>query len=114
MKCCDITAGMLRTVCQFQRRTQVSDGNGGFRETWANLSGAPTRCHLKAMSGSERYAAERTEARANYRLTCRYFAGLLEADRVVILGRAYNIRFINNLEMRNRWYVLDVEMGAAT
>jgi SPP1 family predicted phage head-tail adaptor len=94
--------------------TVTPDGAGGQREGWANLAMAATRCHVKAMSGGERYAAQRAEARANYRITCRYFAGLLESDRLVIAGRAYNIRFINNLELRNRWFVLDVEMGAAT
>ena len=114
MKCCsDINAGMLRTIVQFQRLTRVPDGAGGATQTWANLAGAPTRAHVKSLSGSERFASARVEATATHRITVRYFAGLTEADRVVFGGRASNIRFINDLEQRNRWLVLDVQTGVA-
>lgn len=38
---------------------------------------------------------------------------LTERDRAVIGGRAYNIRFINNLELRNRWLEIDLAGGVA-
>jgi len=44
----------------------------------------------------------------------RYFAGLVESDRVVIAGRRYNIVFINNVELRNRWVEIDLDGGVAT
>ena len=114
MKCCDIHAGMLRTPCQFQRKDKVSDGSGGWSEDWATLSGAATRCHFKALSGGERFQAQRAEATTRNRIVCRYFAGLTEADRVVIGGRRYDITFINNIELRNRWFEIDLSGGVAT
>jgi hypothetical protein len=46
-----------------------------------------------------------------YRVTCRYFSGLTEADRVLIYGVAYNIRRIVDWEFRRRWLIIDVEKG---
>lgn len=111
MKCCDMTAGMLRTPVTFQRRTRVSDGAGGATETWAAISGASNRAHVKSLSGHERYASDRVEARAQLRVVVRYFSGLRERDRVLIDGKAHNIAFIDNIEFRNRWLALDVEGG---
>jgi SPP1 family predicted phage head-tail adaptor len=113
MKCCDINAGMLRTAVTFQRKTRVANGSGGFTDTWATLSGAATRAHVKALSGYERLQSDRLNAETKERLYCRYFAGLTPADRVQIDGRLYQIRFINNLERRNRWLEMDLEGGVA-
>jgi SPP1 family predicted phage head-tail adaptor len=113
MKCCDYSAGMLRTPVQFQRLTRTSDGAGGATQAWGNLAGSATRAHVKALSGSERFASARVEATATHRITVRHFAGLTEADAVVFAGKRHNIRFINNVEQRNRWLEIDVQSGVA-
>jgi len=114
MKCCDMNAGMLKQVVSFERPTKASDGAGGFTETWAAISGAPDRAHFKALSGAERFASDRIEATTRNRIAVRYFAGLKESDRVVIRSRAYNIRFIDNIEMRDMWLQIDLDGGRAT
>ncbi len=111
MTCCKYNAGMLRTPVTFQRVTKVSDGAGGYTQSWAAISGAPTRAHVKALSGSERYASMRVEANARLRVVVRYFAGLTERDAVVIDGKRCNITFPNNVEFRNRWLEIDVTSG---
>jgi len=111
MKCCEYSAGMLRTPVQFQRLARVSDGAGGFTQTWQAIAGAPTRAQVKSMSGNERFASARVEATATHKVTIRHFAGLTEADAVVFDGKRANIRFINNVEQRDRWMVLDVQTG---
>lgn len=113
MKCCNINAGMLREAVEFQRATKVSDGAGGYTEVWAAISGASTLAQVKALSGGERFASERIESTTKWRITVRYFTGLLESDIVVIRDREYNIRFINNIELRDRWLVIDLDGGAA-
>lgn len=112
-KCCDINAGMLRTVIRVERATRTSDGAGGYTSAWATVTAAPKRAHVKFKSGREYMASERVEASAGYAVTMRYFAGLLEADRIVIDGRTHNIRAIDNVEFRNRWYVVHTELGPA-
>ena len=98
--CCTppVNRSDLQTVVSFEREDRTSDGAGGYSRTWAAISGAVTRAHVKAMSGSERYDSDRVEASARYRVTCRYFDGLTEADTIVFNGKRHNIRFVNNLE----------------
>lgn len=113
-KCCDdYNAGMLNEPVSIERAAKVSDGAGGYTETWAVISGAPTRAHAKYLSGSERWASQRVEATAKLRIAVRYFDGLLESDSVVIRSRRCNIRFINNVEFRDRWLEIDLDEGVA-
>jgi SPP1 family predicted phage head-tail adaptor len=112
-KCCDIKAGMLTTPVAFQRKSRTRNQSGGFVDTWAPLSGSATRAHVKALSGFERLQADRVNAETKERLVCRYFPGLRPDDRVIIEGRAYNIRWVNDVERRKRWYELDLSGGVA-
>lgn len=112
-KCCDYNAGMLREPVTFERATRESDGSGGYSEVWKPLAGASDRAHVKSLSGFERFASERVEAGVKVRIVVRYFSGLLENDRVKIRDRAYNIRFVNNVEWRDRWLEIDLDGGVA-
>jgi head-tail adaptor len=119
MKCCGpISVSDLRTPVTFQRysvaRLSTSGDEGGVQETFASIAGSPTRAQVVAASGREVYANDRIEARAMYRVTCRYFSGLTEVDRVLIYGVAYNIRRIVDWEFRRRWLIIDVERGVAS
>jgi head-tail adaptor len=104
---------MLREPVAFERVTRTGNGSGGFDETWAAIDGSVTRAHVKALSGSERFQSDRVEATTRWRIVVRYFAGLTEVDRVIIRNRAHNIRFINNVEMRDRWLEIDLDGGVA-
>jgi len=114
MKCCDVNSGMLREPVTFQRMTRTSDSAGGQTQSWAAISGAPSRAYVKPMSGSERFSHDRVEATIRLKLVTRYNAGLLESDRVVIRNKAHNIRFINNMEFRNQWLEILVDGGVAS
>lgn len=57
--------------------------------------------------------AQRVEATSRNRITCRFFAGLRESDRVVIDGRVYGITFINAVELRGWWFEIDISGGVA-
>ena len=115
MKGCSlIPIGMLKEPVTFQRETLTADGSGGTVATWSPIYQAPTRAMVKAMSGGEQWASARVEASASWRVTVRYFAGLLPKDRVIIRGKAFNIRFVNNVELADKWLVVDVSEGVAT
>lgn len=109
-----ISAAEFRIPVTFQRKQRVSDGAGGFTETWLAIPDAPIRAKVEALSGNERLEAARINASTRQRLTCRFFAGLTEADRVVIRGRAYNVTFIDDVLLRGHWYVIDLSGGGAT
>ena len=114
VKCCDYSAAMLRTPCLFESKSRTADSAGGWTEAWVTISSAATRCYFKALSGGERFQAQRAEATTRNRIVCRFFSGLSEGDSVVIGGRRYAIAFINNVEMRNRWLEIDLSGGVAT
>lgn len=109
-----MTAGMLREPVTFQRKSRTRTAGGGFTDAWAAISGAPSKASVKALSGAERFASDRVEATTRFRIVVRYFNGLTEEDRVMIRGRAHNIRFINNVEFRDRWLQIDLDGGVAT
>jgi len=111
MRCCDMSAAMLREPVEFQRQVHVPIGGGAKKVEWQPLS--QTKGFMRPVSGGERLYAERLDAETRNRLTIRYRADLVESDRAIIRGRAYQIRFINNLEFRNRWLELDLDGGVA-
>ena len=113
IKCCDVNSGKLKEPITFQRKTLTSDGAGGMTQSWATVSGAPTRAYVVPVSGSERYASDRVEAVVRLRLVVRYTNTLRETDRVLIRNRLHNIRFIDNLEFANKWLQVDVDGGVA-
>jgi hypothetical protein len=100
---------------RFERKTKTSDGAGGFTEEWRAISGAGSvPLGLVALSGNERWAAQRVEAASVWRAWCAPVDGLKEADRVVIDGLAYAITFVNDVEGRGVWQVIDLSRGVAT
>jgi SPP1 family predicted phage head-tail adaptor len=116
VNCCSTSkynARQLREAVTFQRVTNTADSYGARVQTWAAITGAPTRAMVRPMSGGERYASARTEATSTHKIVCRYFADLTEKDRVLIRGRAYNIRFIANVDFDDQWLEISAELGAA-
>lgn len=112
MKCCDITAGMLRHPVEIQR--QVTTAIGGGATALSYTTRANVRGYFKGLSGTERLYADRLDATTRARLIIRYRSDVVESDRVVIAGRTYQIRYINNIELRDRWLEIDLDGGVAT
>lgn len=104
--------GKLDERVTFKRYTQVSDGGGGFTNTWTNYHACAAK--VKALSGSERDVAAQTQAPRNYRLwvrRCSETAGLTEADIVVWRGKAMQIRFIRDDGPRPLYMEIEAEAG---
>lgn len=104
---------MLKEPVAFQRLTRTTDGAGGFTEAWAAIVATPTRAHVKAMSGGERWHSDRVEASSTHKIVVRYNENLTTVDRAVIRGLAYNIRFIDNMEFADKWLYITSEVGVA-
>lgn len=113
LKCCDINAGKLKEPVTFQRQSLTTDGAGGMTQSWAAISGAPSRAYVVPTGGSERYKSDRVEAVVRLRLAVRYTSLLRESDRVLIRGLVHNIRFIDNVEFADKWLQIDVDGGVA-
>ena len=103
---------MLWQTASFQRKTGAVDAYGARIETWSAISGSnAVSVGLVALSGQERWQSQRLEATSQWRMWCEPIEGLTEADRVVIDGLAYAITFVNNIEQRGIWQVLDLSKG---
>ena len=111
MKCCDIKAGMLREPIEIQSQVRTDIGGGATDITYTNR--ADVRGHFKPMSGNERLYAERIDATTRNRLIIRYRTDVKESDQVIVRSRAYQIRFINHLEIRNKFLEIDLDGGVA-
>jgi len=103
---------MLWQSVTFQNATKTPDGGGGFSEVWEDV--ATVQAGIAAVSGQERMASMRIEAISKWRLWCKPVAGITEESRVMIDGQAYNINFVNDVEKRGVWTVLDLSGGVAT
>ena len=112
MKCCDYNAGMMREPVTFQRRTRSADGAGSWSETWATISGTPSRGNVTQTSGREAVLHGRKEAHAAVKIVVRYCStAIREADRVQIRSINYNVLSVNNIEFRNQWLEIIAERG---
>lgn len=103
---------LLWKTVTLQRATKTSDGQGGYSETWADL--AVVEGGIAAMSGTERWNADRLNAESKWRLLIAYWGQLYATDRVLIDGRAYSISFVNDVQKRSAWTVLDLGEGVLT
>lgn len=112
MKCCEITAGMLREPVTVHRQVSASDGMGGQAIQWVDLLTASAS--VIPLSGREAVQAMQLQASVTHRVTMRYRADLTPADRIIVRGKPMQIRAIINVEMRNRWLELICDDGVAT
>ncbi len=103
---------LLWKTVLIQRSTKVSDGAGGFTETWATV--ATLEGGITAMSGSETWRSDRLEAISRWRLLIAYWDEIFESDRVVIDGIAYGISFVNDVQKKTDWTVLELGEGVPT
>lgn len=111
MKCCDITAAMLKRKVSIQGKQTTNDGFGGVGVVWAEVD-SPW-CMMKPLNGRERVYADRLNAAGDTILTMRYKSplGFDESAKVVYRGDEYQIRSIINLEEADRWLQLVLEKG---
>jgi len=112
VKCCDLTAGMLREPITVQRKISVSDGMGGQAIQWLDLY--TVRAHVAPLSGREALQAMQLQDVITHRVYMRYRADLKASDRLVMRGQPLQIRSLLNIEMRDRWLELACDSKVAT
>lgn len=112
MKCCDLTASMLKHRVRIERLNLVEDDMGGQSHTWTLVS--QPWAYIKQRSGNEYFQGERLNGLAGFRAVLRYSPLITEVNRLVYLGKAYQIRSVENIEFANQWLDLTLESGVAT
>ena len=106
MKCCDVKIGHMNEPLLFEDKVQrgVSDGMGGYVDTWSPVTDAPTFGQVREASGQEIWKMQQLEARANVVIMTRYSGGISEGMRVTIRGREHAVVRVENIEMADRFY----------
>lgn len=120
VKCCDITAGMLRTLITIERRTKTPDGSGGFTESWAEDPAGGVWAMVKGSGGSEFYNAMRMTPGNRYKAIIRFRGDGSGApyytisDRVQYKGRELGIESVMDMEDREQYLELRLVENKAT
>ncbi|MCK5139133.1 MAG: phage head closure protein [Thermodesulfovibrionia bacterium] len=84
---------------EVQEKTETNDGRGGTALAWVTkfrLNGK-----MKALRGYEQIRALALEDKVTHRIKTWYDARLTTAHRLKFGSTYYNIRFIENINMRN-------------
>jgi len=86
-----IRSGDLDTVVQFQAFTNTVDSTGSPTQTWAALSGAPTRAKRMPLKGTEMVESGKLSDKEMIKLKIRRDSRLVTSVRVVTDGKNYDI-----------------------
>lgn len=111
-------AGELRARVRFERRDGADDGYGNKEGDWETVV-TSRKARLLPTRGGEEVLASRLTGTGLWDLTVRRDSGtatVLVGDRIVDerdTTRIWNIRWIADLEGRNRWLTMTAESGVA-
>ena len=115
MKCCDMTAGMLKSSITIERKTRTADGMGGYTDTWSDL--ATVWAKWSGVGGSEKWQAMRVSPVNRFKAIIR-FKGDADgapyysaADRVTYRGREFDIESVIDMDDAQTWLELTLAEG---
>lgn len=116
VSCCNpkYTSRSLREIVSIQGLTRAADGMGGFTDTWAAVSGAPTRAMIEAAPGSERWGFMRQVPGNGYRMVTRFFSSATAAQRVIWRGKEYGVLGVVDPDGRQDWLEWRLSDGVAS
>jgi len=104
--------GRARARAILQREQPVADGGGGYAPDWVDV--ATIWAALEPKGGGEVLAGGGLAALTTHRVRVRRRADIAPAMRLLIGGRAFNIRAVLDREPGRPWLELLCEEGAAT
>lgn len=92
--------GKMRHRITIEQKTKVSDGAGGYTESWVPF--VTVWASIDPVSGKEFFEAQQTQSSVSHKIRIRYKSGVLPAMRVNFKGRIFGIESVINWEERNR------------
>lgn len=91
----------MRQRVTFQSRTRAADGAGGFTVTWSDTKTAWAK--VEPLSGRETLIAGKVSSNVTHKVTIRSNAvSVNNSMRMVYGGNNYNVRWVREVEERNR------------
>jgi len=88
-----------KITCYLQRKTsptKTADAMGGWTESWEDIK--TFRSKMSVSKGNENIMYNKETVISTHTLTCDYFSGMTEKDRIRIGTDYYDIKFIDNIE----------------
>ena len=100
-------SGPLRQLLILESPTLGKDSEGAPTETFSPV--ATVRAEIWTLSGTERQMAAQNQAVVTHRARIRAYSGLTSRWRAYNGGKYFNIRFVNDVNMRGVEMLLDLE-----
>lgn len=95
-------ASRMRHYVDFQQKTETSDGEGGFTEVWANISGGTQiPCEILPISAERREEMRSWNVIATHYLRVRSNIPVEEVGRVVFGSRYFYIHHLEDIQTRD-------------
>jgi head-tail adaptor len=79
----------LPDTAVIQRPTQVSDGGGGYTETWPTV--ATVACRVAQPSGGEQVIADKLDAVGTWTITLPALTDVAAADKIMVGSRIFMV-----------------------
>ena len=86
--------GRMKQRVAVQSVAQVSDGQGGFIETWSTV--ATVWCEITPVSNYERIEAMKLASPVSHKVNMRFYRGLTTKHRLLFGARIFSIKEIIN------------------
>ena len=103
--------GKMRFEIQLQKPTNTRDTGGGLTEAWTTLSNL--WADIKPVRGTESYRQGQVQEKTTHTVTIRYRSDIGTNYRIVYDSDNYNIKNIENVDNRDRFMILECELGVA-
>ena len=98
---------LLNNRANVQTKTSVSNGMGGFTETWANtFSHIP--CSIQPKRGNEIIFTDADKVFANYTMYVEDKYTITEANRIVFGTKTFITKFVANTASKDRMLTIDL------
>jgi SPP1 family predicted phage head-tail adaptor len=91
--------------------TRVADGQGGYTESWANLTGMPCFARVRAKRGQSEHGQGAVRPVTEYEVTIRARTDIQAGQRVTWRGIAFRIAPPVQDSWRDRWATFTITSG---
>lgn len=97
-----------KATFKLQRKTETSDGMGGFTSIWYNV--ANLRGTLTIVERNEKFISDSTRIKSTHYFMTKYKAELsiTEKDRLAFGTDIFEITFVDNISMQNRFWEISL------
>ena len=100
----DLTRTFRKRVT-IQNKSAVSDGQGGFAESWPN--GSTVWASIEPLKAYERFQAMQMQVPVTHKITMRYTDEITSASRLLYGDRVFWVKEIIDPEERQRFLIIN-------